>query len=185
MAFGRRGLGFGAAAVLLAVATPATAQEARQRWEQLCQIRKDKLDLILPEAMRENRIDMWIVASREGHDDPNAMLLGGGYVGDIGYYVFTDRGEGRIERAAFGIGGAAFDQCPLYDLRKSPADLKAFIAERNPTRIGVNIASEIGTADGLSYSLHQKLVETLGPELAQRLVECLPKLVGAVRSHND
>lgn len=183
MAFGRWGLGFGAAAVLLAAATPATAQEARQRWEQLCQIRKDKLDLILPEAMRENRIDMWIVASREGHDDPNAMLLGGGYVGDIGYYVFTDRGEGRIERAAFGIGGAAFDQCPLYDLRRSPADLKAFIAERNPKRIGVNIASEIGTADGLSHSLHQKLVETLGPELAQRLVAA-EKLVSDFRSRH-
>ncbi len=179
-----RWLQMGAAALCaLALTSPATAQEARQRWEQLCQIRKDKLDLILPEAMRENDIDMWIVASREGHDDPNAMLLGGGYVGDIGYHVFTDPGKGRIERAAFGIGGAAFDQCRLYDVRKSPAELKAFVQQHNPRRIGINVASEIGTADGLSHGLHERLRETLGPDLSSRLVSA-EKLVSDFRSRH-
>ncbi|KPF77443.1 peptidase M24 [Blastomonas sp. AAP25] len=172
------------ASLVLASTTPVIAQEARQRWEQMCQIRKDKLDLILPQAMRENGIDMWIVASREGHDDPNAALLGGGYVGDIGYYVFTDPGEGRIERAAMGVGGAAFDQCPLYDVRKSPAELKAYVAQRNPRRIGINIASEIGTADGLSHSLHERLRETLGPALSARLVSA-EKLVSDFRSRHS
>ncbi|MGQ2941258.1 MAG: M24 family metallopeptidase [Blastomonas fulva] len=172
------------ASLVLASTTPVIAQEARQRWEQMCQIRKDKLDLILPQAMRENGIDMWIVASREGHDDPNAALLGGGYVGDIGYYVFADPGEGRIERAAMGVGGAAFDQCPLYDVRKSPAELKAYVAQQNPRRIGINIASEIGTADGLSHSLHERLRETLGPDLSARLVSA-EKLVSDFRSRHS
>ncbi|MFN3473734.1 MAG: M24 family metallopeptidase [Blastomonas sp.] len=167
----------------MAASTPAAAHEARQRWEQLCQIRKDKLDLILPQAMRENGIDMWIVASREGHDDPNAALLGGGYVGDVGYYVFTDRGESRIERAAMGVGGAAFDQCPLYDLKRSPAELRAFVEQRNPKRIGINVASEIGTADGLSHSLHEELVATLGTELSSRLVPA-EKLVSDFRGRH-
>lgn len=162
-------------------AIPAPAQEAKRRWDELCQIRKDKLDLILPQAMRENYIDMWIVASREGHDDPNAAMLGGGYVGDVGYYVFTDRGGDRIERAAMGIGGAAFDQCPLYDIKASPAELRRFVTERAPQRIGINVASEIGTADGLSHSLHEKLRAALGPELAARLVPA-EKLVSDFRS---
>ncbi|WP_342249630.1 M24 family metallopeptidase [Sphingomonas sp. OTU376] len=169
----------------LLAALPAQGQEAKRRWDQMCQIRKDKLDLILPEVMRENRIDMWIVASREGHDDPNAGLLGGGYVGDIGYYVFTDRtGSGRIERAAMGIGGAGFDQCPIYDLKVSPAELRKFVEARDPKRIGINVASEIGTADGLSHSLHGKLVETLGPLLAGRLVPA-EKLVSDFRARHS
>lgn len=166
------------------VAVPAPAQEAKQRWDQLCQIRKDKLDLILPEAMRENGIDMWIVASREGHDDPNAAMLGGGYVGDIGYYIFTDRGGGRIERAALGIGGAAFDQCPLYDIKGPPSDLRAFVEARAPARIGINVATEIGTADGLSHSLHEALRAALGPDLAARLVSA-EKLVSDFRSRHS
>ncbi|MDZ4366334.1 MAG: M24 family metallopeptidase [Afipia sp.] len=166
------------------MAAPAAAQEARQRWEQLCQLRKDKLDLILPEAMRENGIDMWIVVSREGHDDPNAALLGGGYVADIGYYVFTDRGGDRIERTVMGVGGAAFDQCPLYDIKASPVELRGFIEARNPRRIGINVASEIGTADGLSHSLHEKLRENLGLDLAERLVSA-EKLVSDFRSRHS
>ncbi|UNK80370.1 M24 family metallopeptidase [Sphingopyxis granuli] len=166
------------------VAVPAAAQEAKQRWDQLCQIRKDKLDLILPETMRENGIDMWIVASREGHDDPNVAMLGGGYVGDIGYYIFTDRGGGRIERAALGIGGASFDQCPLYDIKGRPSDLRAFVEARAPARIGINVANEIGTADGLSHSLHEALRAALGPDLAARLVSA-EKLVSDFRSRHS
>lgn len=173
----------GLAGLLSLAAMPTSAHEAKQRWEQLCQIRKDKLDLILPEAMRENNIDMWLVASREGHDDPNALMLGGGYVGDIGYYIFTDRGSDRIERAALGIGGAAFGQCPLYDIKASPAELRSFVEARAPRRIGINVASEIGTADGLSHSLHEKLRETLGTDLASRLVSA-EKLVSDFRSRH-
>jgi Xaa-Pro aminopeptidase len=169
----------------LLAALPAQGQEAKRRWDQMCQIRKDKLDLILPEVMRENRIDMWIVASREGHDDPNAALLGGGYVGDVGYYVFTDRsGSGRVERAAMGIGGAGFDQCPLYDLKLSPQELRNFVEVRNPKHIGIDIATEIGTADGLSHSLQARLVETLGPALAGRLVSA-EKLVSDFRARHS
>ncbi len=49
---------------------PAGAQESRRRWDRLCQIRKEKFDLILPAVMRENQIDMWIVVQKEGHNDP-------------------------------------------------------------------------------------------------------------------
>ena len=44
---------------------PAEAQEARRRWERMNQIRTEKFDQILPEAMRENGIDMWITMIRE------------------------------------------------------------------------------------------------------------------------
>lgn len=164
-------------------AAPAAAREAKRRWDELCQIRKDKLDLILPAVMRENGIDMWIVAGREGDGDPNAALLGGGYIGDVGYYVFTDQGGARIERAAMGVGGAAFDQCPLYDLKESPAELRSFVEARNPRRIGINVASEIGTADGLSHSMHEKLSEALGPALASRMVSA-ERLVSDLRSRH-
>lgn len=171
------------ALLLAAIPQAAMAQEARRRWDELCQIRKDKLDLILPQAMRENAIDMWIVAGREGHDDPNAQLLGGGYIGDVGYHVFTDRGGGRIERAAMGVGGAGFDQCPLYDIKAAPGELRKFVEARDPRRIGINVASEIGTADGLSHSLHEKLRTDLGPDLSARLVSA-EKLVADFRSRN-
>jgi hypothetical protein len=58
----------------LLISEPVSAQEARRRWEQMCQIRKDKFDYILPQAMRENGIGMWIVICPVN----NRILLIGG-----------------------------------------------------------------------------------------------------------
>jgi Xaa-Pro aminopeptidase len=152
---------------------PARAQahlEARNRWERLCQIRRDKFDRILPEAMRENRLDMWIVVMKEGNYEPMWEVLGRGYVGDIGYYIFTDRGGERIERAALGITDHHRRTCGAYDIDSSSVDLGAFVRARNPRRIGINTSEEIGMADGLTHTLHNHLVSTLGPTYTARLV---------------
>src|SRR5690606_23501407 len=70
-----RPVGLGLLAATLLASDPVVpsalhAQEARARWERLCRIRQDKFDLVLPEAMRENGIGMWIVVQKEGHPDP-------------------------------------------------------------------------------------------------------------------
>lgn len=144
--------------------------EAKIRWDRMCQIRHEKFDHILPEAMRENAIDMWIVSQKEGHDDPLAPLLGGGYTGSVGYFIFTDTGTGRIERAALGITDHHRATCGAYDIADGPADLLKFVQARNPKRIGINTSAEMGLADGLSHSIHEQMVRTLGPTFATRLV---------------
>jgi hypothetical protein len=143
--------------------------EARNRWERLCTIRREKFDRILPEAMRENGIDMWIVAMKEGHYDPLWELLGRGYVGSIGYYIFTDRGGDRIERSAIGITDHHRAACGAYDIDSTVA-LGRFVNERQPRRIGLNMSEEMGLADGLSHTLYNHIVKEVGPEYASRLV---------------
>lgn len=175
-------------AVLLAVTAASlllsgsgSAQEARSRWERLCQIRKDKFDLILPEAMRGNDIDMWIVMMKEGHYDPLYEDLGRGYPGRVGFYVFSDRGGDRIERVALGVDGYMLEACGAYDRVEGSYDLKKFVAERQPRRIGLNMSEEIGAADGLSHTAHRELVKTLGEPWASRFVSA-EKLVSDFRS---
>ena len=167
--------------LLACVATPLWAGEARQRWERMNQIRRDKFDLVLPEVMRENEIDMWIVMRREGFDDPLTPDLGGGYVGTTGYYVFTRRGGERIERAALGISGYLIEAGGAYDLFASVDTLRDFVAERAPKRIGVNISRAIGAADGLTHSGYEELREILGAPWAERL-HGAEKLVSDFRS---
>jgi Xaa-Pro aminopeptidase len=168
--------------VLLAVmAASADAQEARRRWELQRQIRLDKFDQILPLAMRRAKIDMWIVAVKENHTDPLWEDLGRGYVTGIGYYVFTDRGGARIERAALGPGGYLIEQSGAYDVFASASTLPAFVRERNPQRIGVNMSDELGAADGLSHAMHSHLVTTLGDPYGARLVSA-ERLVSEFRS---
>lgn len=149
------------ASLFLLIAAPAGGQEARARWERMCQIRAEKFDLVMPTAMRNNDLDMWIVVMREGLLDPLWEALGRGYVGDWGYWVFTDRGD-RVERAVLGVGGYRLEQCGVYDYFGSADELASFVEERDPRRIGVNMAESIGGADGLSHTSYQHLRGTLG-----------------------
>jgi Xaa-Pro aminopeptidase len=155
--------------------------EAQKRWERMNQIRQDKFDLVLPEVMRENGVDMWITVNREGFDDPLTEDFGKGYTGSYGYYIFTDRGEGRIERAILGVETALVEDNGAYDIFGSATDLKAFVDERNPQSIALNFARNIGAADGLSHTSYQKLSEELGSTFAERFVSA-EKLASDFRS---
>jgi len=157
------------------------AQEARKRWERMAQIRREKFDLVLPEVMKENGIDMWIVMMKEGHLDPLYEDLGRGYVGSVGYYIFTDQGNNQIERVALGISGYLLEENGAYDLVTSDFDLKAFVHARNPDRIGINMSRAIGGADGLSHSSYLQLIEELGSPYNDRLVSA-EKLISDFRS---
>lgn len=171
---------------LLLLASPAIADtrikgEAQLRWERMNQIRQDKFDLVLPEVMRENDVDMWITVNREGYDDPLTDDFGRGYTGDWGFYVFTDRGGDRIERAALGIGTYLVEENGAYDIYSSDFDIKEFVAERDPETIALNFAEHIGGADGLTTTAMAKLTKELGDKYASRFVSA-QKLASDFRS---
>ncbi len=161
----------------------AFSQESFRRWRIANQIRLDKFDLILPEVMRENKIDMWIIMNREGNFDPLYHFLGEGYVGHTGYYIFTDTGKPRIERAVLGIDGHLLEESKAYDYFGSESELKDFVAKRDPKQIGLNISKDIGGADGLSYSGRQELAEILGSKYEARFVSA-EKLYSDFRSRH-
>lgn len=159
------------------------SQESFRRWRKTNQIRLDKFDLILPEVMRENQIDMWIIMNREGNFDPLYPDMGEGYVGHNGYYIFTDTGKPRIERAVLGIEGYLLEETKAYDYFGSESELKEFVTKRDPKSIGLNISKDIGGADGLSYSGRQELAEILGKKYEARFVSA-QKLVSDFRSRH-
>lgn len=130
--------------------------------ETLHLIRQEKFDLVLPQAMRDNDVDMWIHAIRTANPDPLKWYFGSA----SGYIILTDRGGGRIERAVLGSGGSP----DLYDLFGSPDDLNAFVAERDPRTIAVNTSAWLAMADGISHSEYLKLEEALGAEYSRRIV---------------
>jgi len=173
--------------------TPETDAEA------LRLMRNDKFDLILPGAMRNNNVDMWIHVTRRGDPDPLALLFGSTY----GYLVFTDLGD-RIERAVFGGEGAVEN----IDIRSSADfaraigpqgegfrvseeygeeagyiyvpypredpniynEFREFVAKRDPQSIAVNTSGWIVQSDGISHSEYLRLIKILGPDYSERIV---------------
>ena len=86
------------------------------------QIRRDKFDQIVPVVMRNHDVDMWIHVMREGNVYSFGNYWNSGIYADFGsnsgLFIFTDRGEDRVERAAIGRRWATSDRS--YPLPNPP-----------------------------------------------------------------
>ncbi len=95
---------------------PARETEKNDLQELMNQILREKFDIILPQVMRENNVDMWIQVFREGNPDPLSSNLGS----KSGVFIYTDRGGDRIERAVFGHTSDLIQECGAYDIIAKP-----------------------------------------------------------------
>lgn len=156
--------------LVLMIGFDAYGQKSKQRYEMLRLIRQEKLDLILPGAMRDNNVDMWIHVVESGKRDPLALDIGGWFEyrawEPIGYHIFTDRGENRIERII--LGGE--DQDGLYDIIGSGQDLRKVVEERDPKVIAVNMSTKLPIANGLSHTAYLSMTKALGEKYTSRIV---------------
>ncbi|NOR15510.1 MAG: hypothetical protein GQ544_07390 [Candidatus Aminicenantes bacterium] len=102
--------------LFLVLGIHAQNKEKDNLQELMNQILREKFDIILPQVMRENNIDMWIQVFREGNPDPLSSNLGS----DSGVFIFTDRGGDRIERAVFGHASDLIQESGAYDIIAKP-----------------------------------------------------------------
>ena len=168
---------------LVATLPPAHAQgpSLQEQADRLHLMRREKLDRILPGAMRDNDIDMWIHAIRMGHSDPMQLHFGPVW----GYVILSDRGGERIERALFGSGGHPdlFDHFGSREISMAlegyehgtvdPSiydEIRDYVDERRPRRIGINTSDWLAIADGMSHTQYRQLVAILGEDYAGRFV---------------
>ena len=148
---------------------------------------RERLEVNLPEIMRQQGVDMWVVAMREYNEDPVFRAL----VAPTSFaarrrtiYVFFDRGPGEgVERLALGGGS----QGGLYEAYRTnlptsndqQAELwgagqwrlfAQLVKDRDPQAIAVNIDHEHNFSDGLTAGEWEQMEEALGPEYAARVV---------------
>lgn len=166
----------------------ALGSAGEAEWAMSCNIRSDKFDYVLPDAMRDNDIDMWIVIDKGRGTEPLARDFGPASSNGNGIIVFTDRGGDRIERAVFGRGVDEVKDCGVYDTFGYPTDIAKFVKARDPKRIGVNFTTDQELypmegrhlSDGLSLTDFKNLERTLGEPFASRLVSA-EKLIAQYR----
>lgn len=129
---------------------------------------KIRLETVVPDLMRREKIDMWLIIAREYNEDPviETMLPAKWLrARRRTILVLFDKGpqEGmeRLAVARYDIGG--FFQ-KAWDKEKQPDQwqrLVEIIEERNPKRIALNYSTDFGLADGIAHtgfeSLHAKL----------------------------
>jgi Xaa-Pro aminopeptidase len=135
-----------------------------------------RLEKILPELMRREKIDMWLVICREYNEDPvylSMVPFASLSARRLTMLVMFDRGADKgVERFSvnrYGIGRLFPTVWKAGEEDQWQALAKA-VKERNPRRIGIDESDVFAFGDGLSESLKTRLVQALGPEYAKTLV---------------
>jgi Xaa-Pro aminopeptidase len=143
-----------------------------------------RLDTLLPELMRREKIDMWLVLCEEYNEDPVYLSLvpfASFSSRRLTMLVMFDRGaEKGVERFSvnrYGIG-RLFPTVWKANEEDQWQALARAVKERGPKRIGIDESDVFAFGDGLSASKKARLVQALGPEYAKRLASAERLAVG-------
>lgn len=185
---------YGAAAMMLALvlgsAAPSAGQEfggaavkdiekilpERERAVVTNEWLRWRLDNLIPELMRREGIDLWLIINREYNEDPvylSMMPAPTMNARRTSILMFHDRGEGegvdRLSGSYYGTRG--WYKGTWTDKNKKQFEsLAEVITELDPQKIGINYSPTFRFGDGLTASLKEKLEEHLGPEMSSRFV---------------
>jgi hypothetical protein len=176
------------AAVPRAAATPVAASSSRDfAMPAILPLREQaalrdawltqRLDVVVPQLMRREGIDLWILVAREYMEDPVVRtMLPATWLSARRRTVlmFHDPGQGRpVERLAvarYPVGDAfpaAWQPEQEPDQWRRIAQL---VAERDPRRIALNRSRTFALADGMTDTETESLLAALGPAYAARVV---------------
>jgi Xaa-Pro aminopeptidase len=135
---------------------------------------RNRLERILPDLMRQEGFDMWLVICRENAEDPvffSLVPFTSMYASRTSMLVFFDRGAEGLERLTVSRSGIGQLYTSTWEPEKIDqwARLVQIVKERNPKRIGIDESDTFNYGDGLSASLKKKLAAALPPEYGARL----------------
>lgn len=134
---------------------------------------RQRLEKVLPEIMKREGFDMWIVAAREYNEDPVIMTLLPAPAMSARrrtILVFHLRKDGTLERLTldrYGHGDfyeAAWDP----EAEDQYECLARVVRERDPQTIGLNISENSAFADGLTYNEYRNIAAALGEPYVSR-----------------
>ena len=153
---------------------------------------KDRLENLLPQLMEREKIDCWVIITREYNEDPIIKsLLPPTWLNARRrtILVFTlDESSNKVDMAA--ITRYSFGSLikSVWDKEKEPDQMKAlvdYLKLKNPKKIGINISDTYGIADGLSVTDHKLLMNYLPKSLKTRVISSEPLAVSWVETRTE
>lgn len=134
----------------------------------------ERMNTVLPEIMKREGFDMWLVAAREYNEDPAMLTLlpePAMSARRRTILLFTLKEDGSVERLMLDrFGQGEFYEAAWDPDREDQYDcLVRLVKERDPKVIGLDISEDSAFADGLTHNEQQNLVRALGDEFAPRL----------------
>lgn len=149
----------------------------REQAKVIDEILTERFNNLLPQLMDRNKIDMWVVISREYNEDPILKtMLPATWLSARRrtILVFYNNSEKKIfEKLAIARYSVGENIKASWDMVKFPNQwdaLSDIIKTRNPNKIGINTSKDFGLADGLDHTEYAEFMEKLPPVLKSKVV---------------
>lgn len=146
---------------------------------------EERIHSLLPELMRREGIDMWVIAAREYNEDPviETMLPATWMAARRRTVLLVfDPGEGKeLETLAVARYDVGQSFKKAWEPEQQPdqwARVAELVQERNPQKIGLNISNTFALADGLSHTEYEAFRAALPAQYQKRLVSAERLAVG-------
>ncbi|MEM7110274.1 MAG: M24 family metallopeptidase [Bacteroidota bacterium] len=146
---------------------------------------EERIETVLPQLMRREGIDMWIVISREYNEDPvietflpSTWLAARRRTILVMYDKGVKEGIEALAVARYDVG-TTFEKA--WDKEREPDQWKRLaeiIVERDPRKIGVNKSDAFGLADGISATDLAQLNLALDQKYKNRIVSAEKLAIG-------
>ncbi|MFQ6112454.1 MAG: M24 family metallopeptidase [bacterium] len=140
-------------------------------------IQRERINVLLPQIMKDQGVDMWLVFTRENAEDPILPTIGVEHIVARGAFIFSfENGEFKKIAVAASYDVSAIEATGLYDQVISyktegvKPHLKEWVKRLNPTKIAINYSRDVTIADGLTVGMRDYLAETLGKTYTRRFV---------------
>ncbi|MBC8153207.1 MAG: M24 family metallopeptidase [Bacteroidetes bacterium] len=169
---------------------PSTILAERDRARVVDELLEDRFTTLLPQLMRREGLDMWIIISREYNEDPVLRtMLPSTWLSARRrtIMVFFDTGKDveKLAIARYDVGNllkGAWD----IDVRPNQWDaLAKIITDRKPKRIGLNTSVNYAHADGLSSTEQREFLDKLPAAYKGRIVSAEKVAVGWLETRTE
>lgn len=164
----------------------------KDRAEVINRLLEDKVRNYLPEIMRREGIDMWLVISREYNEDPVIKtLLPAEWLAARRrtILVFYDRGEGQpietLAVARYNVGSIFQSAWNKEEQPDQWVRLAELIKTRNPSKIGINKSTYFGLADGIVATDYEELLDVLDDPYKSRVTSAEKVAIGWLETRTE
>lgn len=142
-----------------------------------------RLEMVLPEILAREGLDMWLVACREYNEDPVIMSLlpqPNMSARRRMVLIFNRKPDGSVERLTLGRYGLGDYYAAAWDPDKETQEeaLRRMVSECNPQSIGIDVAPDFAFGDGLSHNEYEWIAGALGSSLMDRTTTAERMAVG-------
>jgi Xaa-Pro aminopeptidase len=163
-----------------------------QRARVVDELLKERFDSLLPILMDRTGIDMWVLISREYNEDPVLRtMLPATWLNARRRTIllfYRDASKGTMDKLAVARYNIGESIQSSWDKEQQPdqwSRLMDLIAERDPSKIGLNFSQDHNIADGLDKTDYDQFMEYLPAKYKSKVVSAEDLAVSWIETRTD